>query len=288
VVLATRAIVLLGDLEIAWDVVGGAALWLFREQFPTAAFHKRVLEKAENVTRPMQPLRAAAVIHYTKKTKKIWDVLEANSQFRSTLAIHRIYSILGLFPELRIEPDYTLDARHAFRAATRHLIENERDLAFHGMVQHGPSFPLDPTSSWAPSWSGDPFAILSNSPYFAKRTFQASAEESLRLLYFPADATLKLRDLVVTKEVAASSPVIEIVATGKDNLLVKLFPLNQDFVKSTNGFRSYGNESIDTAMEKTLMTTMAPILKLEDGDSDGEDPLEYLHERIATSNPGST
>ncbi|KAF2491139.1 hypothetical protein BU16DRAFT_144507 [Lophium mytilinum] len=230
VVLATKALVLLGELEIPWDIVGAAASWLCRRELVTAALKYGMLHLG-NRSRTMQRLHAAYVIHTTKSHRDIWNYFTSDFVFKCALPIDRVYSILDLFPELNIEPDYSIDPLHAFRATIQQFIEIKRDLVFLGLVNHGLALSRRSVSTWVRSWPGDPYFEPINSSSEKQRKFYgASGDEAFRLLPGPDNTSLRLHGVIVSQVLMRSQFMDRDVE--HDSGVVQLFAAIRDFLSS--------------------------------------------------------
>jgi len=230
--LASSAVVFLGKFQLEWDAIGDAALWLYHNKFPDAAY--RYLRKTGQWQQPelgrsIFRMVRAADIQFAKKFRITWDLMEASSQFKCTLPVDRIYGILGLVDDFQIEPDYSRPVSQVFRYMTRQLIEKRRDLVILGQVNHEPKSSPSGFSSWVPQWPRDPHFTILNRPNAATpNMYYASAQEPLKLEQHQNESYLVLHGIPACKVVACSSILEERSGTPGD--VLAMFRSIRDFI----------------------------------------------------------
>jgi tetratricopeptide (TPR) repeat protein len=230
--LASFAVVFLGKFQLEWDAIGDAALWLYHNQFPDAAY--RYLGKTGQWQQPelgrsIFRMTRAADIQLAKKFRITWDLMEAASKFKCTLPVDRIYGILGLVDDFQIEPDYSRPVSQVFRSMTRQLIEKRRDLMILGQVNHEPKSSPSCASSWVPQWPRDPHFTILNRPNAATpNMYYASAQEPLKLEQHQNESYLVLHGIPACKVVACSSTLEK--GSGNPGDVLAMFRSIKDFI----------------------------------------------------------
>jgi hypothetical protein len=156
VVLSSSAVVMWGDAEISWELVGIAS--------------ERIQDDHQlwNAVGQRTGIGNAYLMHSLRNRKQaVYSfrvLLQRSRRFEATDPKDRIFAVLGLpttdtAPDkglLFLEPDYTLSVSQLYLNVARRMIEQERNLGLLSAVQHGPSIEIGhPT--WVPRW--DRFSI---------------------------------------------------------------------------------------------------------------------------------
>ena len=163
VVVASRAVAILGNWEIEWSALGEAAAWYRSKGFELPLS----LEFTPPELNDLIPVsNAAATWRMSFAPDKRIPLLELLRDSRSRLAkrdVDKLYATLGLAKEIQssegdkfdalIEPDYLKPVAEVFRDAAKCLIIEHGNLnvlshAGGGHADHDASWP-----SWVPKWS---------------------------------------------------------------------------------------------------------------------------------------
>jgi hypothetical protein len=156
VVLASSAVVMWGDAEISWELVGLASERIQDDhQLWTAVDQRTGIGNAYLMHSLRNPKHAA----YSFRV-----LLQRSRRFEATEPKDRIFAVLGLptidtAPDkglLFLEPDYTLSVFQLYLKVARRMIEQERSLGLLSAVQHGSSIE-EGFPTWVARW--DRFSI---------------------------------------------------------------------------------------------------------------------------------
>lgn len=156
VVLSSAAVMMWGDAEIPWELVGVASKNIQNDHQLWNAIDERA---GVGNAYLMHSLRNPTQDAYSFRV-----LLQRSRRFEATEAKDRIFAVLGLptletSPEqglLFLEPDYTLSVFQLYVKVARRMIEQERNLGLLSAVQHRPSIEKR-LPTWVPRW--DKFSI---------------------------------------------------------------------------------------------------------------------------------
>jgi hypothetical protein len=156
VVLSSSAVVMWGDEEISWELVGLASERIQDD------------DKLWNAVDQRTGIGNAYLMHSLRNPKhavySFRVLLQRSRRFEATEPKDRIFAVLGLptadtAPDkglLFLEPDYSLSVSQLYLNIARRMLERERDLGLLSAVQHGPSIEKG-LPTWVPRW--DRFSI---------------------------------------------------------------------------------------------------------------------------------
>lgn len=156
VVLSSSAVMMWGDTEISWELIGIASKRIQDDhQLWNAVDERTGIGNAYLMHSLRNPTHAA----YSFRV-----LLQRSRRFEATEPKDRIFAVLGLptvesAPDkglLFLEPDYTLSVFQLYLKVARRVIERERNLGLLSAVQHGPSIG-EGLPTWVPRW--DRFSI---------------------------------------------------------------------------------------------------------------------------------
>jgi hypothetical protein len=156
VVLSSSAVMMWGDTEIPWELVGIASKRIQDDhQLWNAVDERTGIGNAYLMHSLRNPTHAA----YSFRI-----LLQRSRRFEATEPKDRIFAVLGLpttdtAPDkgvLFLEPDYTLSVFQLYFKVAKRVIEQERNLGLLSAVQHGPSID-EGLPTWVPRW--DRFSI---------------------------------------------------------------------------------------------------------------------------------
>jgi hypothetical protein len=156
VVLSSSAVMMWGDTEIPWELVGVTSKRIQDDhQLWNAVDERTGIGNAYLMHSLRNPTHAA----YSFRM-----LLQRSRGFEVTDPKDRIFAVLGLptadsAPDkglLFLEPDYALSVFQLYLKVARRVIEQERNLGLLSAVQHGPSIE-EGLPTWVPRW--DRFSI---------------------------------------------------------------------------------------------------------------------------------
>ncbi|KAH7410679.1 heterokaryon incompatibility protein-domain-containing protein [Cadophora sp. MPI-SDFR-AT-0126] len=200
--MASSALVIIGDVQLQWDVIGDSAWWIFYRQMSHEMYsYKRDGMGPEVSRRTFERMGLAANIQTIKRARDNLDIICASSVFRCKLPIDRVYGVLGLMTGISIEPDYGLPPAEVYCSVTRQTIEIRRDLLILGKVDHEASILSNP--SWVPAWQAKLYHMPMNDRT-ASGVHHTSLNQPLELLPDDDPKCLVTRGIPVSKITGAS------------------------------------------------------------------------------------
>ena len=205
-VLASRAMVLIGDWEVDWAAIGDAASWFQTKGYALPAVLKYELQDQQDL---LPVAKAVSVWKQCSSPGKQIALLDLLQAFRNRLATDprdKVYATFGIATELAdveahgfhqlLEPDYEKPVLDVYRDVARFLIieHGSLDVLSDAGLPLEPSWPSWP--SWVPDWRQNKASnTLTTMP--SAKNHNASGNGSLSMGFSDNSAILSLEGIDV-------------------------------------------------------------------------------------------
>jgi len=200
IVMAKEALLMLGDVEVPWRVVGITASWLDSQQI-TKAFNVPAL--LGNI----DPLAALLMYDGPNPELSLYrtlpDALGAHRSFKATDPLDKVYAVMGL---VKHDPmvgliaiDYKQPAVDVYTNVVLAALETEKSLRILSYVQHADLVDTNTTiPSWVPRWD----VTLSQSTRFTLSNdddveWSASVARELKVFSKTSPKILRLQGIIL-------------------------------------------------------------------------------------------
>jgi hypothetical protein len=216
--LAANAIVLWGETEISWELLGRAQQWLFRRGQPAAtAFSIRMSDLLWDDFKYRQPKEAKTLRHeggfynYTlleiMSTARHLGVTNPSDRVYAFLGLHRLTST-DMLSHMQISGDrpvldYNLTHLQVYHKFATGYLQNMSDLNLLIFVEHNDESLTDDIPSWVPRWDLHVYRYAIGDTTWPLLQSSDGSQPEVKVL---SDTEVQVRAVIIDRVVLTSEP----------------------------------------------------------------------------------